>query len=93
MCASIFNIYIPDSVEYSDVKGASCPCTRGIKYFINFILDYRLVEGEGASCPCNRRILDYRVVEGASCPCNRRILDYRVVEGLHASVIGGLNIF
>jgi hypothetical protein len=26
-------------------KGASCPCNRRIKYFINIILDYRAVEG------------------------------------------------
>jgi hypothetical protein len=52
--AYIFNIYILDTVEYSDVKGASCPCNRRIKYFIIFMLDYRAVGG--ASCGCNKRI-------------------------------------
>jgi hypothetical protein len=42
-------------LDYRAVEGASCPCNRRVKHFINIILDYRAVEG--ASCPCNRGII------------------------------------
>jgi hypothetical protein len=43
-----------DDVEYVNVEGASCPCNKGIKYFIKDIVEY--IDVEGAACLGNRGI-------------------------------------
>ena len=33
-------IFIQDDMEYINVEGSSCPCNRGIQYFIKDIVEY-----------------------------------------------------